>query len=108
MKNHDILRMANQTSSARSIFVGLSYSVAALFLYSYASYQLDVQMKPLSERCQELNSKLLEVKQESQTLAEMVAYFADPAADEYALTHELGLIPKGSKKVLFTSPVPSP
>lgn len=103
MTSHDILRVVNTGSSIRSIFLGLSYSVAALLLYAYASYQLDLQMHPLSVRCQELTCKLDALKAESHRLHEMVSHSADPAADEHALITELGLIPKGSRKLFFTT-----
>jgi hypothetical protein len=91
-------------SSVKSLFCAMAYSVVALLLYSYASYQLEEECRPLFSRCFELEDKLLHEKTTTKELSEMVDNLSDPAADEYALITELGRIPEGSKKLFFQNP----
>ena len=90
-------------SLSRSIFSVLVFTVAALGLYAYASYELHQEARPLADKCQELEDKLQATKMATKELSEMVASLSDPAADEYALITELGRIPEGSRKVLLPS-----
>ncbi len=87
---------------APSLFYLMAYTVIALLVYTYAAHQLGMAEEPLQERCNELNREKESLRKQNQELSEMVASLADPAADEYAIITELGRIPKGSFKIVFS------
>lgn len=99
----DLLLDASQTLSW-SIFSLMSYTAIALGLYAYASYKLSQEALPLEQRCHVLSDKLHELKKSTLELRQTVASLSDPAADEYALITELGMIPEGSRKMLLKPP----
>jgi hypothetical protein len=81
----------------------MAFTVVALGLYAYASYELQQEARPLAAKCQKLEQKLRAAKMSTKELSEMVVSLSDPAADEYALVTELGRIPEGSRKVILNS-----
>ena len=89
-------------SLPRTIFTVMAFTVIALGVYAYASYELCQEARPLAAKCQELEARLHTTKSAVKELSEMAASLSDPAADEYALITELGRIPEGSKKLLLT------
>lgn len=91
-------------SLSRSIFSVMVYTVVALGMYAYASYELRLESTPLDARCTELEGRLRTARQSTKELSEMVASLSDPAADEYALITELGRIPEGSRKMVLPPP----
>jgi len=101
-QSHSLLIVDPPHSVATSLFYLLAYTVISLLVYTYATYQLSVTEKPLQDRCTELNAEKEALKRENVMLSEMAASLADPAADEYAIITELGRIPKGSFKIVFT------
>ena len=103
--NHRALDIAFDVAPSlpHSIFTVMAFTVVALGIYAYASYELQQEASPLAVKCQELESKLHAAKMTSKELSEMVSGLSDPAADEYALITELGRIPEGSRKVLLKS-----
>jgi hypothetical protein len=107
--NHRALDIAFDVAPSlpRSIFSVMAFTVVALGLYAYASYELQQEAHPLAVKCQELDDKLCATKMSTKDLSEMVRSLSDPAADEYALVTELGRIPEGSRKVLLNPTGPS-
>ena len=103
--NHRALDLAFDVAPSlpRSIFSVMAFTVMALGIYAYASYELQQAARPLADRCQELEAKLSATKKSKKELSDMVSSLSDPAADEYALITELGRIPEGSRKLLFPS-----
>jgi hypothetical protein len=101
--NHKALDIAFDVdpSLPRSIFSVMAFTVIALGLYAYASYELQQEALPLAAKCRELEDKLHATKMSTKELSEMVSSLSDPAADEYALVTELGRIPDGSRKVVL-------
>ena len=99
----DLLCDTPQTVSW-SIFTVMTYTVVALSVYAYASYELHIEARPLQNRCEALDLKRQNVQRTVRDLSETVASLSDPAADEYALITELGRIPEGSRKMLLTPP----
>lgn len=99
----DLLNDTPQTVSW-SIFTVMTYTVVALSIYAYASYELHSEAQPLHDRCQALELKRQNARKTVRDLSETVAGLSDPAADEYALITELGRIPEGSRKMLLTPP----
>lgn len=89
-------------SVATSLFSLMSYIVIALLVYTYAAHRLFLEEQPLEVRCATLNAEKEALKKENKELSEMVAALSDPAADEYAIITELGRIPKGSMKIVFS------
>jgi hypothetical protein len=83
-----------------SLFMG-AFTIFALFVFAYASYRLDEEMKPLYEKQKGLEEKRDSLKRKTHDLQEKVSSLSDPAADEYALITELGRAPDGSYKILF-------
>ncbi len=104
--SHEALDIAFDVvpSLSRSIFSVMMYTVVALGMYAYASYELRQEVAPLDVRCSELEMKLCTTRKATKELSEMVASLTDPAADEYALITELGRIPEGSRKMLLPPP----
>lgn len=88
-------------SSSTIIFSTLTFCVMALLLYACATYQLTLEKEPLQKRCLELAARKKALSLTNKELSEMVASFADPAADEFALISELGKVPEGYKKIIF-------
>jgi hypothetical protein len=88
-------------SLPRSIFSVMAFTVVALGVYAYASYELHKETLPLTAKCQDLEDKLYATRGMTKELSEMVASLSDPAADEYALITELGRIPERSRKVVI-------
>ena len=88
-------------SLPRSIFSVMAFTVVALGIYAYASYELHGEAHPLAAKCQDLEDKLYATRGMTKELSEMVASFSDPAADEYALITELGRIPEGSRQIVL-------
>jgi hypothetical protein len=101
-EHHSLLLVNPPASVATSLFYLMAYSVIALFIYTYATHQLSIEERPLQDRCTELHRNKENLKKQNQELSEMVASLGDPAADEYAIITELGRIPKGSVKILFS------
>ena len=101
--NHRPLDLAFDVAPSvpRSIFTVMAFTVVALGIYAYASYELQQEAQPLATKCQELERKLNATKRLSKELSETVASLSDPAADEYALITELGRIPEGSRKIVL-------
>jgi hypothetical protein len=99
----DLLRETPQSVSW-SIFTVMTYTVVALGVYAYASYELRSEARPLEERCEALELKRQNARRAVRDLSQTVASLSDPAADEYALITELGRIPEGSRKMLLTPP----
>lgn len=106
--NHKALDLAFDVAPSlpRSIFSVMTFTVIALCIYAYASYELQQTAAPLTSRCQELEAKLNVTKQSTKELSDMVASLSDPAADEYALITELGRIPEGSRKLITEHKAP--
>lgn len=95
-------------NSSATIFSTLTFCVIALLIYACAAYQLTLEKEPLQKRCEELTARKEALFQTNKELSEMVASFADPAADEFALITELGRMPEGYKKIIFNKSTQMP
>jgi len=80
----------------------MSFTIIFLLLYAHASYQLDQQIELLQTNCSVIEKKLFTTTAQVEILEEQTQSLCDPAADEYALITEFGMIPDGYKKIVFS------
>lgn len=72
-------------------------------LYTKASNEMSAEEKRLNQLLSQRTTEYIQAKEYNSCLKEQLSSLSDPAAGEFALIEELGVIPSGTRKVLIQS-----